>query len=51
MEVVSFEIAVAFEIEFPFKFSTGTTDYGIGRFKDTGKYFKRKMRIRAGLEI
>ena len=34
-------------IEFPFKFSTGATDYGIGRFKDTGKYFRRVGRNKA----
>jgi len=34
-------------IEFPFKHSTGTTDYGIGRFKDTGKYFRRVGRNKA----
>ena len=28
-------------IEFPFLGSTGQTDYRIGRFKDTGKFFKR----------
>ena len=34
-------------IEFPFKHSTGATDYGIGRFKDTGKYFRRVGRNKA----
>jgi len=28
-------------IEFPFLGSTGQTDYRIGRFKDTGKFFRR----------
>jgi hypothetical protein len=28
-------------IEFPFLNSTGQTDYRIGRFKDTGKFFRR----------
>jgi hypothetical protein len=28
-------------IEFPFLGSTGQTDYRIGRFKDTGKIFRR----------